>query len=271
MFGEGAPDEVVRVADPPRGLAREVEQEPGVVDAAAAERIAPRPDGEAGVAGDVGLEDRALDPPQPRVEPQVDEVRVEGEEDALGGVDLARVFLPEAGRRAEAVMDQPEDVPRLAQRQVGPSGRGDVENVVRARLPGVEIGLADRPGPERGVRPVAEIARVELAAGAVPVVGRTAEHAHPRLVEVVVRQADVRADVDVLGFRRQFQRAALHQGDVEALGREAARQRHAGRPRADHADVEASLEGGPVGAARVKEHRASARPDRPGSAPSRSR
>jgi hypothetical protein len=51
MLGEGAADQVVPVADALPQLAVAGEQQPRVLEAAAAEREDPRPDGEAGVAG----------------------------------------------------------------------------------------------------------------------------------------------------------------------------------------------------------------------------
>ena len=250
--------QVVLVADAGRDLAGEVEQKPRVLEAAGAEAVAARPDGEAGIVGGVAAEDRALDAGQAVVEPEVDEVRMDAERDPLGVPDLVEILLAEPGRGAAQVPDLVEAVLRRDgdRRRDVAAIRDQVEDLGDLRRVGVEVGAADRPAAQGVLRPRPHVRRLEGAAEPVPVPGRAAEAAHARHVQIGIGEPHALADGDVLRLLGPFEAAALHQRDIEAAGGEPARQRDPRRAGADDADVEVAVEGRALGRLDVKDHRA---------------
>ena len=255
VVGEAAADPAGAVADALGDLAGEVEEEARVLDAAGAEGVGAGADGEAGVGRVVAAEDRAGDGGERVVEAEVDEVGVEDERDPVGGLDLGPVLLGEAGRGAEAELEAVEVVAGLAHRQVGRlAGGGQVEDGVGLGPVGVEVEPGDRPAGERHPGPGHEVDGVEGAAPAAPVVRGAAEVAQAADVEVEVFQAEVGAAVGVLALLGDLEPAGLHQRDRGAGGGEAAGQRDAGGTGADHADVEAAVEGAAVDGAGVGDH-----------------
>ena len=82
-----------------------------------------------------------------------------------------------------------------------------------------------------------EVDRVEHSATSSPDADRAAEEAQARLVEVVVRHADVRAAIKILRPLLEVEAAAFEQADAASQLQQPSRQREAGDTGADDADV----------------------------------
>lgn len=97
VLAEVLPREARRVAEAGRRLGGEVQQQPRVLDPAAAERVGAGAEREAGVAGLVAAETGVLDRGERRVEAEVGEIGVDDERDAGGSVELGRVLVSKVG------------------------------------------------------------------------------------------------------------------------------------------------------------------------------
>src|SRR5580704_19707019 len=91
-------------------------------------------------------------------------------------------------RRAEIHADGREILLGAGQREIGAARLGDAENGRRVAEIWIEVRLPDRPGPVRREIRTGEIAGVERAAPAAPIMGGAAERADSRLVQGQILQ-----------------------------------------------------------------------------------
>ena len=113
----------------------------------------------------------------------------------------------------------------------------ELELRVRDAVVRIEIRAVDRPAAVRHPVAALEIDGVEQRAASAPDAERAAEEAQARLVEVVVRHADVLAAVEILRRLLEVEAAAFEQAYAVPELHQPPRQRDAGDAGADDADV----------------------------------
>ncbi len=192
-------DEAMAVADAARELTVGVEEKARRLEPPAAEREVAGADQERLRAG-VGAKDEGVDAAKARSQPDVDEVRVEDEADALGARELVTVFGAEP-RRAHAVEGRLDQRLLAGEEIEGRLGGRQVEDFGCGLREGIEIRLLDRPGVERVVRRRLEVPAVEGPGIAAPVVGGSSEIAEPAGIERIVGKPDDLALIERLRRR----------------------------------------------------------------------
>ena len=247
MLHEVASHEVVLVSDSVRVNGTRREEEPGRLDGTSTERDRWRRDRELAPG-------RGNDAHAARGGPQIVRQHLDGRgvgvHGGIGGsLQVISVHRPELRRRAALPC---RDVDIASHERLAVDGRKVTRRAILADrldlaqdrglvVERQEVVIRDRPASRRQRIPGLEVASVEGSAPSRPTLGPAAKTPMPGLVEVVIGQSRVDADIEILGIR--------------ILGRASTLEEHDGQPTADQRE----REGDPC---RTASHDAHVRPDR---------
>ena len=259
VLHEAAPDPIPLIAEADLDLPVGGQQQARVLEPAAGQHISPRAHAEFLALERPDLERLHLGAGLVRLD--IDEVCVQQDLEVCRRLELAPVDLAEPGRRA-VLPDPAHDLGRierqhhLARVQPGLGGiivGAELADRLRLAIVRLELGPGQGPAGEPHPLPRLEIERIERPAAPRPMVGRAAEEAQPRGIEIEIGQADVRALVKLLDPLLELEPAALEHADLEPAAGERARERDPGGAGAD--DRKIALQKVPViELARIAQH-----------------